>query len=125
MHSGVYEDPYCRFTTPKKRKYVVVSHQDETAVLGFLISSSRPGLILKSKALMDCTLTLLGKHYPFLTKPDSYVDCSEAFEYAPGYLAKLMGKIHDRDVAQLQTTILRCRAIKRAHKELILGITLP
>lgn len=116
----IYHVKNCRHAKPApKSKFIAIVCQDE-APMGFMINTKLRPWILKRPHRRASQVLIAASHHPFLVH-DSYVDCTELYEFADGELNNLRGAISGQAKRQIRNAVAASLTLARRHKELILG----
>lgn len=76
-----YECPRCRFTQPRKLKYVMVGYTEQSVGFGFFLNSNLSYAATKDKGRMSCEIRLEQGSQRFIKQRDSYLDCGQIFRF--------------------------------------------
>ncbi len=115
----VYRIKNCRYTTPRKNKFVVIVCRD-SEYMGFLVNSTINKYISKRPHLLECQVMLIRSEYGFLFH-DSYLDCTQLYVFKDAELVIGQDIVNEKTKAEIKTAVSEAKTIERSYRDLILN----
>lgn len=120
----LYHVQDCRHARPiPKHKYVAIVCRDSVP-RGFLINSNIHKYIRNRPELLICQASIEEANHKCLSR-DSYVDCTDLYEFKDTELREDRGPISKQAVTQIQKAVSSSKTIEVRCKRLILGEPRP
>ncbi len=114
----IYHVKNCRYTTPRKDKFVVIVCLNPNPY-GFLINSKIARFIKRNPDLRSSQVSITANKYGFL-EHDSYINCGRLFSFKSGELHSVQD-VQNNTRREIKRIIAASKLIEPIYKKLICG----
>lgn len=115
----IYRIKNCRYTHPRKKKFIVIVCEDEK-YMGFLVNSTISQFVCNRPYLLECQVPLSKSDYGFLFH-DSYLDCSQIYAFEDDELVIGLELINDKTRSEIKAVVSKAKTIEKRYQSLILN----